>query len=281
MTFRLLTLDDIDPHWADGPNPRWRRGAALGEPGGMTVPVAEVFVHHTVSPDSGDVVADVAGPCDTDQRNFTKVSYSWNIHPSTSSVIEVEGTHRGAHTINNAQQSLNGISFGFGVIGNFHAAQPVPTPRVPTDADIELIAETIVEMVVKPGLVVPDFVIKGHRDAPYATACCGDSLYARLPDIRAAVKRLSTIRKVDKMLALVTGDNDPQGNWYLTDYLHRWHIPSDPGQRDEVLAEIATSTAANGVVFERDASAEHVANGRIIGSRPVVRTQVLIDSLLT
>lgn len=278
--FRLLTLDDIDPHWADGDNPRWRVGAALDEPGGMTVPVDEIFIHHTVSADTGNVIPDVAGPCDTDQRNFGKVSYSWNIHESTNTVIEVEGTHRGAHTINNAKQSLNGISFGFGVIGNFHPTAPNPPTRAPSDALIELIAEAIVALVVKPGLTNPGFKIKGHRDAPYATACCGDLLYARLPDIRTAVARFTAPRKVDKMLALVQGDNDPQGNWWITDYIHKWHVPSDPAQRDETLAEIATSSAAQGVPFERDKSAEQLVKDRIVGSKPVKRTQALVDALL-
>lgn len=183
--FRSLTLDDIDPNWqASG---RWRRGQALGTPGGMTVPVSRIFVHHTVSADTGDVVADVSGPCDTDQRNFGKVSYSWNIHESTNSVIEVEGTCRGAHTINNKRQSLNGISFGFGVIGNFHPTAPNPPPRQPSDALLQLIADAIIEKAVKPGYTVPGFTIEGHRDAPFATACCGDWLYAKLPIIRALV----------------------------------------------------------------------------------------------
>lgn len=181
--FRSLTLDDIDPNWRAG---RWRQGAPLGTPGGMTVPVTQIFVHHTVSADTGDVVADVAGPCDTDQHNFGKVSYSWNIHESTNSVIEVEGTHRGAHTINNAQQSLNGISFGFGIIGNFHPSAPNPTPREPSDALLRLIADAIIEKAIKPGYAAPDVPIFGHRDV-YATACCGDSLYAKLPAIRTLV----------------------------------------------------------------------------------------------
>lgn len=185
MTFRSLTLDDIDPNWqASG---RWRRGQALGTPGGMAVPVFRIFVHHTVSADTGDVAADVAGPCDTDQANFGKVSYSWNIHESTNSVIEVEGTCRGAHTINNKRESLNGVSFGFGVIGNFHPSQAVPAPREPSQRLLELIAEAIVEKAVKPGYTAPGFTIEGHRDAPYATACCGDSLYVKLPIIRALV----------------------------------------------------------------------------------------------
>jgi hypothetical protein len=191
MTFRSLTLHDIDHGYdADPQHPRWRLGAPLGAPGGMTVPVQAVFVHHTVSPDTGDVVHDVAGPCDTDQRNFGKVSYSWNIHESTSSLIEVEGTRRGAHTINNRNESLNGISFGFGVIGNFHPPAPNPPARTPSDGLIALIAEAIVDKAIRPGHAAPTVPILGHRDAPYATACCGDLLYARLPDIRAAVVAL-------------------------------------------------------------------------------------------
>lgn len=286
MTLRRLTLTDIDPHWADGENPRWRLGTALGQPGGMAVPVAEIFVHHTVSADTGDVVRDVAGPCDTDQRNFGKLSYSWNVHLSTATVVEVEGTHRGAHTINNAQQSLNGISFGFGVIGNFHPTALNPPPRRPTDSDIEIIAEAIVEMVVTPGLVIPEFVIKGHRDAPYATACCGDWLYERLPDIRAAVERLSTTtpRKVDKVNALITGDNDPAHTWYLTDYVNASPLPggtpANEALRTEIIAEVLHDVVQSGGIFARDPSSEQdQGNGRLVGSKPLIRTQALVDAL--
>lgn len=187
---RVLHLDDVDPNWqASG---RWRLGAGPGEPGAMILPAETVYLHHTVTADTGDVAADVAKVCDIDQGRFGKASYSWNIHESSYSWIEVEGVHRGAHTINNANQSLNGISFGLGVIGNFHPAANVPPPRQASDRLIHLVAEGIIELLVKPGLVVPNFTIdlasdlKGHRDV-YATACCGDWLYARLPEIRALV----------------------------------------------------------------------------------------------
>jgi hypothetical protein len=190
MPPELLSLDQIDPNWAAG---RWRLGADPGEPGGMSLPVALVFLHHTVTADTGDVIADVAKVCDIDQARFGKASYSWNIHEASYSWVEVEGQHRGAHTINNAQQSLNGVSFGLGVVGNFHPTANVPPPRPASDRLVHLIAEGIIEFLVKPGLVVPDFQLrigddlKAHRDAPYATACCGDWLYARLPEIRDLV----------------------------------------------------------------------------------------------
>lgn len=250
MTFKSLDLFDIDPDWqASG---RWRQGAALGTPGGMVLPVQTIFVHHTVSPDTGDVVADVAGPCDTDQRNFSKVSYSWNVHESTGSVIEVEGTHRGAHTINNAQQSLNGIAFGFGLIGNFHSGQPTPTPRPPSDLLIVLTAEAIVEKAIKPGYAAPDVPIAGHRDAPYATACCGDMLYARLPDIRAEVARLVAQPPTEDDVAKATyvmRDNSPNVYAHFEDgrFLH---VSQPNGLGYQTLEDLYATTL--GVQFVQD-----------------------------
>lgn len=173
---RLVTLDELDPHWTQ----RWRVGQA------MILPVNRVFVHHSVTADTGDPIHDAALVHDIDQHRFGKISYSWLVHESSGSWIEGETVHRGAHTINNANQSLNGVSFGVGVIGNFHPAAPVPPPRSVSDALVALIAAGIREFIVTPGHVSAGVAIDGHRDV-YATACCGDNLYDRLPVIRTLV----------------------------------------------------------------------------------------------
>lgn len=173
---RLITLGELDRTWQG----RWNIGQA------MVLPVPTIHIHHTVTEQTDDPAADARTVHDIDQGRFGKISYSWLVHESSGSWIEGETVHRGAHTINNANQSLNGISFGIGVIGNFHPAAPIPPPREATDALCELIAVGIREFIVGPGLVSAGFVIDGHRDV-YATACCGDNLYDRLPVIRALV----------------------------------------------------------------------------------------------
>lgn len=172
MTPKLYTLEDVDPDWSQ----RWRLGAE------MSLPVGDVFLHHTVTVPSSDVLGDAAKVNDIDQGRFGKISYSWNVHALTGDWIEAETTHRGAHTINNANQSLNGISLGIGIIGNFQPDVPGVRTITPSDAMIESIAEGI-DAFVRPHLT-DDFRLRCHRDV-YATACDGDLLYARTDDIRA------------------------------------------------------------------------------------------------
>jgi hypothetical protein len=72
-----------------------------------------------------------------------------------------------------------------------------------------MVAETIRTRIVDAGLAVVGFTIDGHRDV-YATACCGDSLYARLPDIRELVAQPSPpphhLSKEQPMEPIVTND---------------------------------------------------------------------------
>lgn len=192
---KLLTLDDLDPTWRQ--TGRWRLGAGPGQPGAMALPVDTVHLHHTVTADTGDVIADACKVCDIDQGRFGKLSYSWMAHESSYSWIEVEGNHRGAHTINNANQSLNGVSFGVAAIGNFQPTANIPPPRPASDRLVHLLAEGIVEHVVTPGgLVVAGFRIDAHRDV-YATACDGQSLYERTQEIRDLVAAPPPAPEVD------------------------------------------------------------------------------------
>lgn len=174
MTIPLLTLADIDPNWQT----RWTLGPL------MSLPVDRIFIHHTVSRDTGDIKRDVGGVNDYDQKTFGKISYSWIVHPSTGQWVENEGVHRGAHTINNANQSLNGVSFGIGVIGNYQPTVNAPPFTPVTPELLELIAGGINEHV-RPHLT-PVFNIDGHRDV-YSTSCPGQALYDQLPIIRSLV----------------------------------------------------------------------------------------------
>lgn len=226
----------------------------------IRLPVSLLFVHHNVIEPTANHSYDMERTEQTDIARFGKPSYDWGVHPS-GVVLEGMQDHLSPDTIGHNSDSLS-IMF----MGNFEIDEP-------TDAAI-MGARELVQLLRDRAWVTPGVVMKGHRDV-FQTACPGAHLYPRIQELLIP----PTVQKEDKMIALVQGDNDPQGNWWITDYFHKWHVPSDPVNRDEVLAEIATSTAAMGVPFERNKAAEHVVNGRIIGSLPISRTQVLVDAL--
>lgn len=154
----------------------------------MRLPVAQAWIHHTVTNPSTDPAADMREIERIDIGRFTYPSYSWVIHP-TGVVLEGMGTHIGAHTIHN-----NSTSFGISFIGNFEN----DTPTQPAlDACATLLAARIAQ-----GHLTTDFVLGGHRDV-YATACPGANLYPLLGQIRDAV----TIPQEDDMAQV------PQDEW--------------------------------------------------------------------
>jgi hypothetical protein len=172
VTPKLYTLEDVDPNWSQ----RWRLGAE------MDLPVSILFLHHTVTVPTANVLRDAAKVNDIDQQRFGKISYSWNVHALSGDWIEAETTHRGAHTIDNRNRSYNGTALGIGIIGNLQPDVPgVPTNTV-TDMLIESIAAGI-DAFVRPHLN-EGFWLLGHRNV-FSTACDGDLLYERHDDIRA------------------------------------------------------------------------------------------------
>lgn len=198
MLQAVVDLSTVDPSWPG--NGRWRLGQAQGEPGAMVLPVETVFVHHTFSVVQADWRRSIGDPCDFDQRRFGKVSYSHMLDLASRILCEVEGTHRGAHTIDSQGRSLNGVSFGLAVVGNF-TSDNNEIPQTPlTDDDVACIAEAITTAYVTPGLVTPDFRILGHHDSGNATACPGDRLYARLDDVRALVQHPTTKESETSMI---------------------------------------------------------------------------------
>lgn len=95
---------------------------------------------------------------------------------------------RGAHT-----GSSNPYSFATCFAGNFQSLDPT---QVSLDSLAKLLAWKCDLRGMDPvgqGLIIGEMkdIISGHRDAPDAsTACPGDSLYAKLPQVRLAVKSL-------------------------------------------------------------------------------------------
>lgn len=138
------------------------------------LPVATIFVHHSVTNPSANPDADMRHVENIDIGRFGVPSYSWCIHPS-GVVLEGMGAHRGAHTINNAKQSQNDVAFGISFLGNFENDQP-------TDEALHACSD-LIRWIGAQGWLRDGWQLRGHRDV-FATACPGRNLYSRLADIR-------------------------------------------------------------------------------------------------
>jgi hypothetical protein len=140
------------------------------------LPVSVIYIHHTVTNPTNDPNRDMQGIEQIDIGRFGVPSYSWVFHPS-GVALEGMSNHRGAHTVNNANQSQNNISFGLSFIGNFQNDQP-------TQEAINACGEVIRDVIKPTGWLRPNWEIKGHRDV-FATACPGNNLYPRIGEIKA------------------------------------------------------------------------------------------------
>lgn len=144
----------------------------------MSLPASTVFLHHTVTPVSADPKADFRKV--TNYSKYIDVPYTVMVHPDGTI-----GTGRylggvpalGAHT-----GGKNSISLGVAVIGNYVNDQP-------SQAVIDSIA-TVLSAFIAKGFITTQFVLKSHSDAPYATACCGTNLKAKIAEVLSSIGRV-------------------------------------------------------------------------------------------
>lgn len=142
----------------------------------MALPVSTVFLHHTVTPVSADPKADARKV--TNYSKYIDVPYTVMVHPDGTILtgrylggIPALGAHTGGH---------NSKSLGIAVIGRYD--QDVQ----PTQAAIDSIAHILTTYIEK-GYITTSFVLKSHSDAPYATACCGKNLKAKIAEVLSHV----------------------------------------------------------------------------------------------
>lgn len=137
---------------------------------GMRLPASVVYIHHTTSQVTADVVSDMRAVEATGLSRFGQFSYSYCIHPKNGEILEGCGLRRGAHTI-----QRNSNAFGISWIGNYDERSP---KLQQLDATRNLIAWLVAERHLSV-----DAPVLGHRDV-VATACPGEKLYALLDAIR-------------------------------------------------------------------------------------------------
>lgn len=150
----------------------------------IPTPVADVFVHHTVTDPTLDPVADAKKVEDIGIERFGRLSYSWMIHPN-GTVLEGQGVYRGAHSVDERVPGPNGNglsrnydSFGIAAIGDFTQYPPSP----------EMIASYVwlIARLRTQSLLKPDHGVHPHNLLK-ATACPG-SLADHIPTIIERLK---------------------------------------------------------------------------------------------
>lgn len=152
------------------PRAEWGANPASLPTTDMRLPATQVYIHHSVTPVSANLTADVKVIETTGLARFDQFSYSYVIHPHDGEIFEGCGLKRGAHT-----SQRNSTSFGICWVGNYEE-------RAPKIQQIESTRWLIAELA-KKGHLIPGADIVGHRDV-YATACPGSKLYALLDVIR-------------------------------------------------------------------------------------------------
>lgn len=163
----------------------WGATAPTGPP--MKLPVAELWLHHSVTPLTSDPIEDMKAVERVGVSRFGRFSYSWAYHAKARVLLEGAGNTVGAHTA-----GRNSTSLGLVLIGNFDTLE-LSDDNV---ADLRwAIAWLISGNRLRPGA----YPTGGHRDLK-STACPGGHAYARLSDIRAAS---SNQREDDDMIRIV------------------------------------------------------------------------------
>lgn len=149
----------------------WGATAKLGPP--MTLPVSELWLHHSVTQLTDDPHADMKVIERIGVSRFGRFSYSWAYHAKARLLLEGAGNTVGAHTA-----GRNSTSLGLVLIGDY-------TNEILTDdgvADLRWAVQWLIAgNRLKPGV----YPTGGHRDLK-ATACPGNNAYGRIADIQHA-----------------------------------------------------------------------------------------------
>jgi N-acetyl-anhydromuramyl-L-alanine amidase AmpD len=131
--------------------------------------VAFLIVHHTGGAAGDDYSAAEIHQDHQINRRWAGIGYHYVIRKDGSIERGRPRQYRGAHC-----PDFNWRSLGVHLCGNFELEEPTP-------AQLESLALLLADLCEIYGLEAESIV--GHRDC-LATACPGEALYARLPEIR-------------------------------------------------------------------------------------------------
>lgn len=162
--------------------PRGVWGHAVSHGWLRLLPVSLVYIHHSVTSAppakaSEEVEAQHMRTLDgiAHGRGFQGFSYNYAVAKSGRA-----WTGRGRH-VGAQNDGENSSSVGIVVMGNYQVDEA-------TDTIVEGVGKLIAELKERGAIKRGVTIIRGHRDSD-ATACPGNKLYARLPDIRRKFKK--------------------------------------------------------------------------------------------
>lgn len=164
MTLEIITRD----RW--GSTSKWKYG-------NLTLPVRNVFLHHTVTKVTAFPYKDTKAVENEGIARFGQMSYSYLIHPA-GVILEGAGTKTGAHTKGN-----NSTSFGIALIGDYDDGAGTDVWMVPTSWQIEAVQWLIYHLKVEKNWLADSAVLQPHRSV-VATACPGNKTIPLLPEFR-------------------------------------------------------------------------------------------------
>ena len=150
----------------------WGATAPTGPP--MRLPVAELWLHHSVTQLTDDPHKDMKVIERIGVQRFGRFSYSWAYHARARVLLEGAGNTVGAHTA-----GRNSTSLGLVLIGNFEELDL-------TDDNVADLRWSIAWLIAGNRLKAGTYPTGGHRDLKQ-TACPGGRAYARIDDIRRQV----------------------------------------------------------------------------------------------
>ncbi|WP_024875384.1 peptidoglycan recognition protein family protein [Saccharomonospora piscinae] len=210
-----------------------------------------IVVHHTVNPgNTTDYSLERAFAISRSIQNFHMDSNGWIDSGQQFTISRgghmTEGRHRSYEAVAGGTQHVMGANVGnhnSEVIGIENEGLYTDVDVTPAlwDSLVELVAFIASQYGISPDL------IRGHRDFN-ATACPGDVLYARLPELRDAVAArlgVATARRTEPSLLLRPGDRGENVRLAQTRLrAHGYAVPTDGefGERTrDAVAEFAAS----------------------------------------
>lgn len=205
-------------------------------------PLQEVYVHHFNSSIQAENTVSGAmarvRSCQKyhgDTLGWGDIGYSFLVD-ELGNIYEGRGWFRtGAHTY-----GYNSVGYGICWLGDSNV-------KTPSSAALRAIA-TCAQMGVAAGALIHDVVVLAghtvaHRDRVLDTSCCGDPMYAQLPEIRMYVQGLvpavPTTQPLpsteEDMTTRFTSIRIPNGQIFIEDL--------QTGMRRDLLAEVAETGA--------------------------------------
>uniref|UniRef100_A0A3B3ZP36 Uncharacterized protein n=2 Tax=Periophthalmus magnuspinnatus TaxID=409849 RepID=A0A3B3ZP36_9GOBI len=157
------------------PRCQWGAKPHNGTPIPLSLPLDQLFVHHTYTPSSAclsfsDCARDMRSMqrFHQEERGWADIGYSFVVG---SDGYVYEGA--GWNTVGRHTRGQNSVGYGVAFIGNYTAA-------LPSRYSIDLLRHKLVQCAVDGGRLVSNFTLKGHRQAVSYTTCPGDALFSEI-----------------------------------------------------------------------------------------------------